>query len=268
MITALARSSRALGEPAHAQAAARAADFILSRMRRDGRLLRRFRAGEAAIPAFAEDYAFFSRGLLDLYQATFDPARLGQAIELASDLVELFWDEAAGGLYDTGADAEVLVLRPKEVYDGATPSPNSVALEVFARLALLTGDPKWTEHAQALLRTFSKSVGEYPAGFTHFLQGADLLLEPTREVVIAGHPERNDTRELLQSLNTTYAPEAVALYRPAGPDAREITRIAPYTAGMKPVAGRAAAYVCENFSCQEPVTDPKALAAKLATVPR
>jgi uncharacterized protein YyaL (SSP411 family) len=267
MISALARSGRALGEPRFLAAAARAADFIWSEMRPAGRLLRRYRDGEAAIPAFAEDYAFLARGLLDLYQATFDANRLRQALELAGQLHSRFGDPSGGGLYDTAADSERLVLRPRAVYDGAIPSANSVALEVFATLSLLTGDHEWADRAQNVLQAFSRQVGDHPTGYPQFLQGAALILDPTREVVVSGPAKREDTQALLQAVWETYAPETVALLRPATDAAGQIAKLAPFASGMKPVRGAAAAYVCQNFTCQQPLTDPAQLRSTLANPP-
>jgi uncharacterized protein YyaL (SSP411 family) len=264
MISALARGARVLGEPTVAGAAEEAADFVLTRMRRDGRLLRRFRDGEAAVPAFAEDYAFLARGLLDLYGATFDSARLRQALELAEELVRLFGSDS-GGLFDTASDAEELVLRPQEVYDGATPSANSVALEVFARLGLMTGESAWTDRARALGDAFAARVAQYPAAFTQFLAGATYLLEPTREAVVAGAPGEAATEALLDAFRETYAPETTLLLAPPG--APDLATLCPFTEGMKPVAGRAAAYLCQDHACQSPLTDPAGLRAALASPP-
>ncbi|GAB4279296.1 MAG: thioredoxin domain-containing protein [Deferrisomatales bacterium] len=263
-VSAFARASWILGEPAYVRAAQEAARFVWTRMRRDGRLLRRYRDGEAAVDGFARDYAFLARGLLDLYGATFEPRWLERAVALAEDLVVRFWDGKRGGLYDTDADAEALLLRPREVYDGAMPSANSVALEVFARLWLLTGDPRWSERAEGIAGAFAATVADYPAAYTGWLEGAAYLVYPTREVVLAGAADGADTRALVEVLRRTYAPEAVALLRPAGAAGAAVTQIAPFAAGMKPRGGRAAAYVCEGFSCRAPVTDPAALAAALA----
>lgn len=262
MISALGRGAWILDEPGYARAAERAADFVLARLRRDGRLLRRFRDGEAAVPAFAEDHAFLARGLLDLYGATFESARLRQALELSRELLRLFGDDSSGGLFDTAADAEQLVLRPQEVYDGATPSANSVALEVFARLGLLTGDAAWTGRARGIAEAFAGRVAQYPAAFTQFLAGASLLLEPTREVVVAGDPESPDTRDLLAAVRAAYAPETSLLLAP--PRDPDVAALCPFAEQMEPVDGRAAAYVCQDFACQTPVTGAEALASLLA----
>ncbi len=267
MISALARTGAVLGEPGYVAAAGRAADFVLARLRPEGRLLRRYRAGRATIPAAAEDAAFLVRALLDLYAATFDPSRLAAAVDVAGELVDRFWDGADGGLFDTAHDGDELVWRPREVYDGAMPSANSVAVEALARLGLLTGDPVWTDRAWATARAFAGRVRSYPAGFTAYLTGLAVLVEPTREVVIAGQPGHDDTGALVAAVRRVYAPEAAAVLAPPGEAGGAIRDLAPFVAGMTPVGGQAAAYLCQNATCQAPLVEPGALAAALATPP-
>ncbi len=262
MISALARAARVLDEADDLRAAQRTADFILQRMRdRQGRLLRRWRDGDAAIPAFAEDYAFFARGLLDLYRADFDPHWLREALALSQILLERF-SAPDGGFYDTADDAEQLVSRPQSLFDGALPSANSVALEVLARLYLLTGDPAWEKSARQLLSGFSAEVASYPTRYTQLLQGAMLLLEPTRQVVLVGAPRSEATERLLKALQQPYLPETSLLLVPPK-RAAELTGLAPHSAGMRMLAGRPTVYICRNFSCQKPLTDADAVAAQL-----
>ncbi|HSH68544.1 MAG TPA: thioredoxin domain-containing protein [Deferrisomatales bacterium] len=265
MISALARGGAVLGDAEATRAAARAANFVLTRMRDGSRLLRRYRDGEAGIPGFAEDYAFLARGLLDLYQATAEPEHLRQALGLAGQLFERFAG-ADGGLYDTPSDGEELVFRPRDVGDGAHPSAHSVALEVTARLALLTGDLAWRERADRLLSAYAEKLHSYPAALTHLLRAAALLIHPTREVVVSGDPAAADTLALLAAVAQSYAPETSSLLVPA--QGREaIEALAPFVVGMKPVGGRAAAYTCQNFTCQEPTTDPATLVERLRRPP-
>jgi len=264
MISALGRAAWVLGDEGYARAAVDTARFLMDRLRPDGRLLRRYRQGEAGVEAVAEDYAFLCRGLLDLYAATFDSAWIAAARDLAERLVERFWDAHAGGLFDAPRHGDALPWRPKEVYDGAVPSANSAALEAFARLGLLTGDPAWTRRAEALAEALAGRVHRYPAAFTAYLTGAAHLLEPTREVVIVGPPDREDTRALLRAARSVYAPETAVLLAP--PDGA-LGRVAPFTRGMSDVGGRAAAYVCQSFTCEAPITDPDALAAVLTLPP-
>ncbi len=267
MISALAQAGTVLGEAGLVTAAGRAADFVLTRLRPDGRLLRRYRAGRAAIPAAAEDAAFLVRALLDLYAATFDPSRLAAAVDVAGEMVDRFWDDAQGGLFDTADDGEQLVWRPREVYDGAVPSANSVAVEALARLGLLTGDPAWTDRAWATARAFARRVRAYPAGFTAYLAGLALLVEPTREVVIAGQPGYDDTEALVAAARAVYAPETTAVLAPPGETGSAIRDLAPFVGGMAPVSGRAAAYLCQNAACQAPLVEPDALETALSDPP-
>ncbi len=268
MISALARGGQALGEAQYVATAGQAADFILTNLRnREGRLLRRYRDGEAAIPAFADDYAFLARGLLDLYTATLDPKRLGQAVKLADDLDRLFHDEKNGGLYETAKDAEQLVLRPKNAFDGAIPAASSAALEVYSRLFLLTADVRWQKLADRLLLALSPEVLRYPAAYAQLLQGAAWLLEPSREIVIAGTPGTPELNAMRAVVNDSYAPESVFVLHPTN-DSAEIIKLAPYVEWMLPVKGQAAAYVCQDFTCQRPLTDPQALKKQLAAPPK
>ncbi len=263
MASALARGAVALEEPAYAEAAARALTFLLGPLSPGGRLHRRYRQGEVAVTAFAEDYAAAARGCLDVYEATFDPGWLRRARDLAEELWDRFGGD--GALFDTAADAEALVLRPREVADGATPSANSLALEVFARLGLLTGEPPWTDRARGLADALAGRVATHPAAFTQFLEGAALLLEPTAEVVIAGAPEAPDTRALVAAARRPYAPGTALLLAPPG-DA-ELAALAPFTRAMAPAAGKATAYLCRNATCEAPLTDPDALARSLGRHP-
>ena len=265
MISPLALGGRLLDRPAYLQAAAAAADFILAHLRDDrGGLLRRWRQGEAAIPAFADDYAFFTQGLLDLYRGSFDPRRLQQAVALAEQLQRRFSD-AQGRIYDTGADHE-LPVRTSELHDDATPSAAGVALNVYAQLFRLTGQSVWRERAQALLDSAAADIARYPAGYTQLLLGAGRLLEAGRELVIVGAPDAADTRALLRTVRYRYQPELSVLLRPVGATAA-IDRLAPFAAAMRPLDGRATAYLCRSFSCQKPLTDPEQLSALLGQPP-
>jgi uncharacterized protein YyaL (SSP411 family) len=267
MVSALAQGAQVLGDEVYGTAARRAAEFLLATMRRDGRLLRRYRDGEAGVAAVAEDYAFLARGCLDLYGATWDPRWIREALSLSGELVRDFRDPASGTLFDTAHDAEGLVLRPREAYDGATPSANSVALEVFARLGLLTGDPQWTDKAHGIAAGFAGRVAGYPAAFTQFLSGAALLLEPTREVVLAGDPGAEDTRALLDAARSGYAPEASILLAAPSAGGEGLDALAPFTREMRPANGRATAYVCERSSCSAPITDAEHLRRALENPP-
>ncbi|HUU56468.1 MAG TPA: thioredoxin domain-containing protein [bacterium] len=264
MVAALAKGARAFDEPAYADAAARAAAFILAHMADgDGRLYHRYRDGEAAVAAFLDDYAFLTWGLLELYEATFDARYLRAALELARTTVDLFWDERNGGFFYAAADAEDLIVRRKEVYDGATPSGNAVAALNLLRLARLTGDTSWEEKAAATTRAFSGTVAKAPASFPFMMTAPAFALGPSYEVVVVGDAAADDTQEMLRALARAYVPNAVVAFKPAGDDESEIVELAEYTRDLSQVGGRATAYVCEGFSCRAPTHDVAEMLASL-----
>ena len=269
MIAAFARAARAFDEPEYAEAASRAADFVLAQLRRpDGRLLHSFRDGSpSAAPAHADDYAFIIWGLIELYEATFNAARLHDALALNALLLEHHWDEAAGGLFFTAADGEKLLVRRKDIYDGAVPSANSVAMLNLLRLARITGTAELEEKAAALGRAFAGEVARAPLAYTQLLVAVDFAIGPAHEVVIAGRPGAEDTRAMLTALRTAFIPNAVVLLRPAGEAAPAIARIAPFTEAQTPIDGKAAAYVCQNGACNRPTTDVAELLRSLAAAP-
>ena len=220
----------------------------------------------AAVFAFSEDYAFLARGLLDLYAAEFDPQRLTQAIELANILRQFFQDPESGRLYDTPHDGETLLIRPSSTFDGAMPSASSIVLDVFARLFLLTGDASWQASADQLLQSLSFELSRYPAGYTQLLQSSNWLLQPTREVVIVGTQGEASTEEMLSVARSSCLQQTVVIFKPQD-DSAEITRLAPLIEQMQVVNGCATAYVCQNFACREPLTDPAELKAILILLP-
>jgi len=266
-ISAFAEAGRILGEESFVASAAKAAGFILGEMRDDrGRLLRRYRDGDAAIFAFSEDYAFLARGLLDLYNADFNVQWLEQVTSLARSLAELFQDPQTGRLYDTPVDGENLLVRPAGTFDGAMPSASSVALEVYARLYLLTGDDAWRAVADLLLSALSSDIIRYPAGYTQALESTNWLLRPTREIVIVGHQGDATTEQMLATLQRSELVQTVVLFKPER-DPGEITRLAAYTRDMATVDGQAAAYVCQDFLCIAPVITVDELTMIIDSVP-
>jgi hypothetical protein len=266
MIAALARGAAVFGEDIYRDAAERAVEFVFKSMRRaDGRLLARYRDGESAYPAYLDDYAFLTWGLLELYEATFNVSHLERAIELTGQMIDLFWDEENGGFYFNGKDAEQLISRPKEVYDGALPSGNSVALLNLMRLARLTVDEKLTEIAEKQVKAFSGSIVEYPWGYTHFLMGVDFMLGPIREIVIAGKAEDDETEAMLQAARHAFMPNALLVFHPEGEAGYEIEKLVPFLKEQQPVDGKTAAYICKNYACQAPVTDVQQFIEMLRT---
>jgi uncharacterized protein YyaL (SSP411 family) len=257
MIAALSKGAQALGRPEYAEAARKAADFVLSRMRnQDGRLLHRFREGEVGLDAHVDDYAFFIWGLLELYEATFEVRFLHAALDLNQEFLKRFWDGDAGGFYFTSEDATDLIVRKKEVYDGATPSGNSVAALNLLRLGRMTGNPELEQRSDRVERAFAGNVRQFPSGYTHMLMSVEFGLGPAHEVVVAGEFEEEDTRRMLGELRRPFLPNKVVLFREIDGKGSEIESIAPFTKHQLSLDRKATAYVCVNHACQMPTTDP------------
>ena len=256
MIAALARGAQVLNRPEYTDAASRAADFSLEKLRReDGRLLHRYREGEAALLGYLDDYAFFVWGLIELYEATFQVRYLQEALALTDDMMELFWDEEAGGLYFTGDDGEHLIARTKEAYDGAIPSGNSVAALNLMRLGRMTMRQELEKKAAQLMERFGGQVSGSPTGYSQFLIALDFALGPIKEVVIAGNSAGEDTQEMLGALRSRFLPNKILILHPEGKQGQAIEQLAPMIKGQTTVDGKATAYVCENYVCKLPTTE-------------
>jgi len=265
MIAALAKAGLVLDEPRYTSAAVKTADFIMRKLRdKNGRLLKRYRKGNAGLPAHLNDYAFVVWGLLELYQAGFKTIYLQEAIRLNDQMIKHFWDPQSGGLFMTADDGEKLLIRNKEIYDGAIPSGNSVAALNLLRLGHMTGRQDYLQKAESIGKAFSGSVNRYPPGHTHLMVAVEYALYPNYEVVIAGKPGAKDTRAMLTALRQPFLPGKIVLLRPADKkEAAEIIRMAPYTEFMVPKNGRATAYVCTEFVCKLPTTEISQMLANL-----
>ena len=257
MIAALAKAAQAFDRPEYAGAGRKAADFILERLRgADGRLLHRYREGQAGLPAHADDYAFFTWGLLELYEATFDIRYLTVAVDLNAHLINHFWDPKTGGLYFTSDDEHELPVRKKEIYDGATPSGNSVAALNLLRLGRMTADPELDRKAEMIGRAFAGSVSQLPSAYTQLLIALEFGLGITYEVVVAGRESAIDTDRMVRELRRPFVPNKVVVFRSTDEPAPPITGIAPYTREQLGLDGKATAYVCVAYQCGVPTSDP------------
>ena len=256
MIAALAKAGRVLENRQYTAAASKAADFVLRNLvTGQGRLLKRYRNGSAGLAAPLNDYAFMVWGLLELYQATYDVRYLKNAIDLNAKMLKHFWDKQNGGLYMIADDAEKLLFRSKEIYDGAIPSGNSIAPYNLLRLAHMTGNTDYIEKAEAIIRAFSDQIGRYPGGHSLLMVALEYAFNPNYEVVIVGKPQQEDTLGMLAALRRPFIPAKVVLFRPADDGlAQNIIKIAPYTRSMAARNGRATAYVCQDFACKLPTT--------------
>ncbi len=256
MIAALAKASVALDEPAYAEAARKASDFILNNMRdKQGRLFHRNREGQSSIPAFLDDYAFLIWGFLELYEATFEARFLKEALELNDLLLKHFWDDKDGGFYFSPDDGEKLLLRQKELYDGAIPSGNSVQMLNLLRLGRMTSNPDLEEKAAQTGRIYSQDVEHSPSAFTQMMAAVDFGIGPSYEVVVAGATEADDTKSMLKALGAEFSPSKVVLFIPSDKDPSAIFQMAPFTSRMTSIQNKATAYVCQSFTCQKPTTD-------------
>jgi uncharacterized protein YyaL (SSP411 family) len=256
MIAALAKGAQALDEPEYAEAARRAADFILGNMRKpDGRLWHRYRDGQAGIEANLDDYAFLVWGLIELYEAIFDAKYLELALELTSDMVKHFWDEDSGGLYLTPDDGESLFSRKKEIYDGAIPSGNSVAMLNLLRLGRMTATSGLEEKAARIGSAFPGSVKQSPSAHTQLMVALDFGIGPCYEVVIAGKAQAEDTKSMLKVLTARFLPNKVVLFNPDEQESPEIAKLAEFTKTQSSIKGKATAYVCLNYNCKLPTAD-------------
>jgi hypothetical protein len=262
MIAALARGAVVLGDEEYAKAAANAVHFIGNKLQReDGRLLARYRDGEAAFPGYLDDYAFLIWGLLELYEATFEADYLMYALELQEQQFALFWDKESGGFYFYGSDAEQLLTRPKELYDGAMPSGNSVAAMNLARLSRLTGNDDIVRLTSEQISAFAGDVALHPMAYSHFMMAVQFLFGPTQEVVIAA-PNKQAAQEMVQEVRRHFMPNAVVSV--VTNETREnLLLLAPMLTDKTTKDGEATAYVCENFACQAPVTSLEELKQQL-----
>ncbi|MGF7059632.1 thioredoxin domain-containing protein [Brassicibacter mesophilus] len=255
MIAALSYAGRAFENNTYIDAAKKSIDFIFKNLiNQKGRLLARYRDGEAAYLAYLDDYAFLVWGLIELYQATFEIQYLMKALELNRDMIRLFWDEKGGGLYLYGKDSEQLIVRPKEVYDGAIPSGNSVAALNMLRLSKITGNEELGDKANQMFKTFGGNIKENPSSYSYFLKAFLYANISTKEVVIAGRKDDKDVKLMISSFNKLFLPFSSIVINDGNKDLYEI---APFVQGQQMIDNKATAYVCQNFTCNIPTTDVK-----------
>ncbi len=301
MIAALAYGGATLNEPRYLEAAQHAAEFILKTLVRDGgpfdsaqgrgeraprlglwpcsgqvlsevearakrvepRLLRRYRDGEALYPGTLEDYAFFTHGLFELYEASFDPRWLSQAKPWTARMIERFWDEEEGGFFLRGKDEPPLIVPSKELYDGATPSGNSMAVLVLARLGRLMADQHLESLSRRALDGFSQAIERAPFSVPQMLSAADVILGPAQEIVIAGDLPTPGTHQMIREIHQRFLPRAVVIVHPTGPGGEAIETLVPSVKAQGALRGGPTGYVCQHDVCRLPATDLKTFVASL-----
>lgn len=260
MISAFAKAAQVLDDEGYAGTAAAAADFVLEKLTdEDGRLLKRYRQGESGLTAHMEDYAFVIRGLLDLYETSFDVRYLESAIKLQEMADEHFWDNESGGYFTVAKDAEQLIVRAKKLYGGAIPSGNAMSIGNLSRLYRITGRPEFATRSDELIRAFSGEIAQQPMAYPLALCSLDFNLGPAHEIVISGEKDGADTRAMLAVLRKEFRPNQVILLR-TPENAEALAALAPYTETQVSIDGKATAYVCRNFACKIPTTEVETMA--------
>lgn len=253
MIAALTKAGRVLGEERYVQAAIRANRFIETEMRqKNGALWHRWREGHTAVLGQLEDYAFMIFGLLELYETTFDIQWLEAALRYNTKLTQSFADEKGGGFFMTADDAEELIVRPKEVYDGAIPSGNSVQMLNLLKLARLTGRSEFEQQAIDGGKAFDGKIERSPSNFAQALMALHFATEETVEIVVVGERGVAATEDLLKYIHSVYNPSKVVLFKDVS-NADKLSSLAPFTKDQTMVNGQATVYICRNFACEKPI---------------
>jgi uncharacterized protein YyaL (SSP411 family) len=264
MIEALAQAATPLDEPRFLQAAQNAADFLLTKLRAPGgRLLHGWAAGQAKLPAYLDDYAYLAQALVTLYEACFDERYLTQAIILVEEMIAHFSDLDAGGFFYTADDHEQLIARNKDALDSSVPSGNAMAAMVLLRLGKLCGRSDFYDRGVSTLQAFSRVIERSPTGTAQMLLALDFHAGPTPELILLGEPRQ----ETLTELSQRFLPNRVLAWRPTTAAPKQAcTDLAPAFAGKEAQSPGPTLYVCERFACQQPVTGPDAVAAKIASL--
>ena len=243
MLSAFAEASAVLNDPEYLEIARKNADFLLSELRQNGRLLRTWKDGRAKLNGYIEDYANLADGLIELYQVSGEANYLHTARELGDGMITEFWDEENGGFFFTSNDHEELIVRNKDFFDNATPSGNSVAAEVLLKLAKLYGEEKYERFASTVMRLAASQVKRFPSGFGRMLGAMEFMLAPVKEVAIVGAR----ASELEREIWSAYRPFKVVAIGENGTDI-------PLLKGRPAIDKKPTAYICQNFVCQRPVT--------------
>jgi uncharacterized protein YyaL (SSP411 family) len=259
MITAFATAAQVLDRPDYAEVAAKAAGFILTRMRTPaGRLLRTWSPGaEAKLNAYLEDYAFLLEALAALYEATFESRWIGDALQLADVMIDQFWDADGGGFFYTGRDHEKLIARGKDPHDNALPSCNSVAVTALLRLAKLTGRCDLHDRAETTLRLYGELLQSHPFAAGQMLLALDFFLGPVQELAVVGDPDSEETQRVLRAVHAGFRPNKVVALRPVRGAVRE--DLLGLLEGRFAIGGRTTTYACENYACHEPLIGAEAV---------
>ncbi|AAK81471.1 hypothetical protein BJV85_000354 [Clostridium acetobutylicum] len=254
MIAALAFGGRSLKNEIYINAAEKAVTFIFTKLiDANGRLLSRYRHGEASIKGYLTDYSFLIWGLIELYEATYKSEYIEKAIKLNNDLIKYFWDDKNKGLFLYGSDSEELISRPKEIYDGAIPSGNSVSALNFIRLSRLTGSYDLEDKCTEILQAFSEEIESYPMGYSFSLLSVLFLGKKSKEITLVSNSYDNTSKEFLEVINDKYNPLSTFIYYIEGD--KTLENVSNFVSDYQPLNDKPTVYICENFSCNAPVTN-------------
>ena len=263
MIAAFSKASRILRNKSYQQTAEKAIDFILAKLQQeDGRLLHRYRNEDAAIMANLDDYAFMIWGLLELYETSFNPKYLNEAINLNVKLIDHFWDNESGGFFFTPDDGEELLVREKPVYDGSIPSGNSVAMLNLVKLSKMTSEASLEQKADDLMKTFAKQINRIPSAFSFILSSLDFALGPSFEIILVAKEDDEEIKKFVEKIDGQYVPNKVVIIKYIEDD--QLIKNIEILKDYKMINNQVTAYVCKDFVCKQPTNDPEIMIKELS----
>jgi uncharacterized protein YyaL (SSP411 family) len=260
VLSGLAEAIKVSAHESYVEAGERTVNFFFSRMFRDGRLLHTYKDGDAKLLGYLDDYALLATGLLDFYEATLQRATFDRAVELVNLMLDEFWDDKDGAFFYTGKSHPPLITRTKPVFDGSVPSGNAAATQILLRLYHYTANDDYLNKAEKVLRSYYDAMANQPFGFAHLLAALDFYLEKPKEVVLIGKREQPRLADLIANIHSLYLPNLTL--QVAAPD-ESLEQFSPLLVGKKQINGEPTAYVCQNFTCSQPVTEWQDLKAIL-----
>ncbi len=267
MIAALAKAAGAFDEPLYADAAETALAHVLETMRGDGGQLYHVRCGkEASVPAFLDDYAYLLWGMMELFQSTFKIKYFTGAVSLADEMLSLFWDDSHDGLYFSPRGSGPLPLRHKFANDGVMPSGNAVAAINLLRIGRLNANPVYEEKTAAIGKAFSGVIEGNPASYSHLISVFNMAFNPGAQVIIIGDPSKRDTLEMISAYRRTFCPNSVAAFIPYPKGTSTVGDLIYHARDVRAFNGQATAYVCEDFLCRAPTTDPDEMVSSIMEI--
>ena len=256
MIAAFAKAGDVFNSDDYIQQAEKSAQFILKNLTdNNGRLLKRYRNGNAGLDAHLDDYAFFIWGLLELYEATFNVTYLTEAVQLSNIMVEEFWDINNGGFFLGSENSEKLIVRAKTGYDGAMPSGNSVAAMNCSKLNRITGETKWAEISDKIFMTFSNEIQKTPSGYASMVNAFLFNVDSPKEIVIVGSSKDDKTKKAIEKIKSEYVPSKVIIFKDTEDKLNKLSPLAKWTVTQETIDEKTTFYICQDFACKIPTTD-------------